>query len=459
MHWKMASKTKNHAAGPAPRNGRKFENVSKASPAAPAKRRQPNAIVIGLDCITGLQTARILAKRNVPVIAIAKNPEHYCCRTNVCEKILFANTANEEFLQTLESLGLQLEQKAVLYPCTDMSVLLISRHRARLQSWYHVVLPAPEAVEMLMDKINFLKYAQQKGLPIPATFFLKSKSEAQIAAEQLRFPCILKPPMKTPLWEKNTRVKVYKVANARELLALYERCSQWAEILMVQEWVEGTDAELYSCNCYFNAESEPVVTFVARKLRQWPPETGTSCLGEECRNDVVLHETVRLFESVRYRGLGYVEMKRDVRTGKHFIIEPNIGRPTGRSAIAEAGGVELLYAKYCDVLGRPLPPNLQQNYSGAKWIYWRRDVQSALHYWKRGELTLRQWLKSWQGLKTDAVFCWSDLQPFWGDLCKTASQLPGKARAVNAEPATMPVEAPQSLGLGHITSESATVKL
>jgi hypothetical protein len=41
----------------------------------------PNAVVIGLDSVTGLQTARILSKHNVPVIGIAKDRGHYCCKT------------------------------------------------------------------------------------------------------------------------------------------------------------------------------------------------------------------------------------------------------------------------------------------------------------------------------------------------------------------------------------------
>lgn len=328
----------------------------------------PHAIVIGLDCITGLQTARILARHRVPVIALARDARHYCCRTRVCERILLVNTASDELVQALETLAPRLPHQAVLFPCTDMSVLLLSRHRQRLQSWYRFALPEAATVEMLMDKISFYTHAQQAGLPIPATFFLRNRAEAVAAAAQLHYPCILKPPMKTPVWEKNTKAKVYKAASAAELLALYERCSPWAEVLMAQEWIAGSDAQLYSCNCYFNAQTEPLVTFVARKLRQWPPETGTSCLGEECRNDEVLHQTLRLFRGVKYHGLGYVEMKQDVRTGKQYIIEPNIGRPTGRSAIAEAGGVELLYTAYCDLLGRPLPAQRTQTYRGVKWI-------------------------------------------------------------------------------------------
>jgi D-aspartate ligase len=185
---------------------------------------------------------------------------------------------------------------------------------------------------------------------------------------------------------------------------------------MVQEWIEGGDSELYSCNCYFNQQSQPVVTFVARKLRQWPPRTGTSCLGEECRNDTVLDLTVRLFREAGYYGLGYLEVKRDVRTGKHYVIEANVGRPTGRSAIAEAGGVDLLYAKYRDTVGLPLPRNLEQKYLGAKWIFWRQDLRSAFYYWRRGELTLTQWVSSLRGRKACAVLSLTDPGPFVADL-------------------------------------------
>jgi predicted ATP-grasp superfamily ATP-dependent carboligase len=377
------------------------------------QNKLPYAIVIGIDCITGLQSARILAKNGVPVIGLAKDPKNFCCKTKVCEKILQVNTASEDLILLLESLGTTLEQKAVLFPCTDMSVLTISRNRRRLTDRYYIALPEPEVVEMLMDKVNFFTYAQQNDLPIPKTFFLRNRVDAEAAAKQISFPCILKPPIKTPTWEKNTKAKVYKVNDQKEFFVMYDQCADWADLLMVQEWIDGKDADLYSCNCYFNASSEPLVTFIARKLRQWPPETGTSCLGEECRNDVVLETSIRLFQSVKYHGLGYLEMKRDQRTGQHFIIEPNIGRPTGRSAIAEAGGVELLYTKFCDLANLPLPANREQKYEGVKWIYFMHDIQSSFYYWRRGELTLWDWWQSIRGSKKFAVLSWNDPAPFW----------------------------------------------
>ncbi|RPI97592.1 MAG: carboxylate--amine ligase [Chloroflexi bacterium] len=387
---------------------------------------KPHAIVIGLDCMTGLQTARILARHGVPQVAIVKNPHHYCARTRLVRDIFTADTSSEAFINLLEKLGPEFDQKPVLIPCLDMAVYQMSVHRDRLEPYYRFALPDHNVVERLMNKTCFYLYAQEQGFPIPPTFFLKSREDAECAAAKLSFPAILKPPIKTPTWEHNTKAKVFKVESAEELLKTYDRCAGWADLVMAQEWIVGTDADLYSCNCYFNAESEPLVTFVARKLRQWPPETGTSCLGEEVRNDEVLNETIRLFRAVDYYGLGYVEMKQDQRTGKHYIVEPNIGRPTGRSAIAEAGGVELIYTAYCDLTGLPLPENRTQMYRGAKWISFRRDVQSAWYYWRRGDLTLRDWIRSWRGKKVDAIFSRRDPAPFIYDVLKPVAEFKDK---------------------------------
>jgi len=389
--------------------------------------------VIGLDCITGLQTARILAKRGVPVLAVAKDPQHYCCRTRMCKRIYRADTSGEAFIALLERLGPTLTEKAVLFPCTDMSVLLLARWRKRLEPWYHVDLPELEVVETLMDKGRFYELARRHGLPVPATFILRNRGDAERAAAELTFPCVLKPPMKTPQWERQTSEKVLQARSPEELLEIYDRCIEWSDVLTVQQWIPGDDSNLYSCNCYLDAASQPLATFVARKLRQWPPKTGTSSLGEECRNDVVLNTTIRLFQSVGYRGLGYVEMKRDARTGQHYIIEPNVGRPTGRSAIAEAGGVELIYTKYCDNVGWPLPENRLQRYRGVKWIHFRRDLQSAWHDWRNGDLTLRNWWKSWSGKKEYAVFAWRDLVPFFAELRYAAGKFVGRWRSKPAE--------------------------
>ncbi len=385
--------------------------------ARPSEHPLPYAIVIGLENFLGLQTARILAGNNVPVVGIATDPKRPFCHTNTCEKILYSNTSTNAFVQTLLELGPTLDQKAVLFPCCDTSVWVIAEHQKELEAWYHILQPEPDVVDLLMNKSRFYPFAAETGLPISQTFILNAREDAIAASEKLNYPSIFKPGETTPDWQQKTGgIKVYRINSPEELLEIYDRCCAWAPTFIVQEWIEGPETNLYSCNAYFNAASEPLVTFIARKVRQWPQETGVSCLSVEERNDAVLDTSVRLFKSVNYRGLAYLEMKRDSRTGKHIIIEANIGRPTGRSAICEAGGVELLYTAYCDAAGLPPPENRTQQYNGATWIYWQRDLKSAFLYWRRGELTLKEWRQSLRGKKRCAIFSRSDPAPFWLDL-------------------------------------------
>lgn len=383
------------------------------------QKETPPAIVICLDSITGLQTARILSQRGVPVIAIAKDRNHFACKTNVCEKILIADIDGLELIQTLETLRPTLQEKPVLFPCSDTSVLVISRYRDRLEGSYHIVLPAADVIEMMVDKVKFYRFAQENDFPITKTFFLSSREDAEEAARNLCFPIIVKPPYRPAAWRQHVSAKAFKVRDANELLSVYDDCHMWTDVLIAQEWIEGPDTNHITCNCYFGSDSEPLVTFTSRKLRQWPRKTGQGCYGEAYKDDRVAYETIRLYQSVGFRGLGYLEMKRDQNTGNYYIIEPNVGRPTGRSATAEANGVELIYTMYCDAVGRPLPANREQTRGDVKWIYLRQDIQSSLVSWWRGELTLREWWQSMRGPKWFAIFSWADPGPFWYDLWLT----------------------------------------
>src|ERR1700745_3831469 len=103
---------------------------STATPAShQARGQRAPAVIIGLDCLPGIQTARILAENGVPVSGIARDPSHPFSHTNTCDAILFTKISQDELMSTLEILSSQLDQKAVLYPCTDASVLLASRNR------------------------------------------------------------------------------------------------------------------------------------------------------------------------------------------------------------------------------------------------------------------------------------------------------------------------------------------
>ena len=364
----------------------------------------------------------------MPVIGLAADRGHYCARTRVVRRVLQAPLVGEPLIEALERLAQGIGELAFLLPCTDASVLAISAFRERLAESYRFVLPDHGTVATLMDKMSFTAFALEAGLRIPPTFVLRSADDAQRAIAELTWPAVVKPDLKTPRWFANTSKKAIIVETPAELLELYQRAAGWADALVAQAWIEGSEDDLLSFNGYFDRESQPQATFIARKIRQWPPDTGTSSLGVEIRDDQVLGLSLDLFGRVGFQGLSYLEVKRDRRTGAAYIIEPNIGRPTGRSAISEMGGVELLLTAYRDAFGEPLPEARTQAYRGVKWIYWRHDLQASLVAAGRGRLTPLGWWRSVRGPKTEAVFDRRDPVPFIADVVHTAGAALRSAR-------------------------------
>lgn len=380
----------------------------------------PPAVVIALDNITGLQTARLLARRGVRVTGIAADGRHPACRTNSCHALVIGPTSGSGLIQLLDQRARELEG-SVLFPCDDASVRTLGRERDRLGG-FRLVLPSPEVIDTLMGKDQWAAHAAAHGIPVPESTVVTCIEDTTAAADRLTFPCLVKPAFKSAAWEADGP-KVRRIDSGEQLRREVPALLDLSPSLVLQEWVPGGDHDLYSCNAYVSPNGVPILTFIARKLRQWPPLTGTSSLGEAVRDERVRDLALRVLSTVPFAGLAYVEIKRDPTTNEDVVIEVNVGRPTGRSAIAEAGGVELVYTQYCDAVGSPLPADRVQRDRPVKWLYLLRDLQSALHYGRTGELSLASWVSSLRGDKVFADFDRDDPAPFVADALRRVGKL------------------------------------
>jgi D-aspartate ligase len=399
-----------------------------------AARSRPSAVVVGLDNITGLQTARLLARRGLDVVGVAADPGHPACLTRECRRVVAAPASGPALLAILRQLSARLPG-AVLFPCTDAAVATLAHGREEVGDLL-VVLPSAEVVDTLMLKDRFAEHAATHGLPVPAGRHVTTIDDAGAVADQLTFPIVVKPPVKTPAWEA-TGDKVRRYDDPRSWLDAVPALLSTSASLHVQEWIPGGDEQLYSCNVYISPRGGPVRSFVARKLRQWPPHLGTSSLGEAVCDEAVRALAVRTLTTLPYVGLGYVEVKRDVRTGRHVVIEANVGRPTGRSAIAEAGGVELLLTMYLDAIGAELPSPVAQRDQTLRWMHVTRDLRAAAYYHRCGELGFQAWLASVRGPIVFADLDRHDLRPFlatvWRGLRRRGARAPAPATASRDE--------------------------
>ena len=370
------------------------------------------AIVIKLDSITGLDTARILSGYGIPVYGVADDRGHYCTKTNACRELFVTDTSGDGLAGTLLDIAARFSSKPVLFPCSDESVRVISAHRDALREFYDFVIPDDGVLLMYMNKESFYKHAREEGFPVPDTFFLETDSGLEGLPDEAEFPLIVKPALKSPEWIECFKDKVVKVNTRTELRDVLDRGWKITRGIIVQKWIKGGDSNLVSSIFYYDRNGAPQVSFISRKLRQWYTENGDACLAEECRNDEVSRITRELLSGTGFNGIGSIEFKLDDDSGKYYIIEANVGRPVTRIGLTEAAGVPLLYTMYCDASGTALTPNREQQYKGTKWISFHRDLQASWKYYRDGNLTIWGWLKSLYGVRSFAVLSLRDPMPF-----------------------------------------------
>jgi len=209
------------------------------------------AIVIGLDSMQGLQLTRILAGHGITVFGITNNPKYHTTRTRACREVLHVDTGTEDLVDLLIEIAQSFDHGLVLFPRQDRNVLVTSRHRNRLRQHYRIGLPSESTVEMMTDKVQF--HAPDRGFRILAPLILTCREDAEGAADALTYPCMLKRPRGIAGWIQQMRDKAMSAEDARGLLDLHDRRREWTEVLVAQQWIEGSDADLLSCNTYFGS--------------------------------------------------------------------------------------------------------------------------------------------------------------------------------------------------------------
>lgn len=352
---------------------------------------EPIAVVVGLQHLTALATVRSLSREGVPVTAITSKPRSPLAKTKGCQKLCYEDVNGAPLFDTLLKLGETLEERAVLVPCSDAQVYLISEH------WASAALlsprPALEGSRGSFDRQGLICDLRRAEWIDRSTAF----------EERLRgfsLPCILKPWVRTRECDRHNPVnKVLRLEDRESLSRAVSRSLEWVEHLILREWIEGADSDVYFCLMYLAGNSHPQATFVGEK-RQWLPEIGSTASAEKGFDENVLNESIRLFAHVRNVGIGSVEFKFDRKNKQFKITEPTVGRPNLQSYIAVANGINIPHIAYRNLIGDPIRQLDQTSANGSvRWIHEGSEYYSVRYHMRRSDLTLGRWYRSIRGPK------------------------------------------------------------
>jgi len=302
------------------------------------------------------------------------------------------------------------DRRPIVIPTSDQTSVLVDEYRDVLLG--RVVIPRqPRGLATsLADKRTMARLATAHGVPTPTIVFPTNIDDVRRYADEGVFPVMLKGIDGARL-KARTGWRMVVVEDRRRLEQLYRESEDpAAPNLMLQEYIPGGDDDIWMFNGYFDGNSDCLVGFTGRKIRQSPIHTGATSLGVCLPNTEVEETTVRWMKELGYRGILDIGYRFDARDGRYKVLDvnPRIGA-TFRLFVAP-NGMDVVRALYLDLTDQPVPTAAL--WSGRRWINEGADLKSSLLYAREGTLRPGSWVASLRGIREGAYFAWDDLKPF-----------------------------------------------
>lgn len=371
-----------------------------------------------------LDFLRALARDRVECVVVSTEKDDIASKSRYCKKLVLVQSYVEEHdlhnLQVLAELGEQFRTKPALIYGEDVNMLFISRNRDVLSKHYRILMPPIGLAEKFVNKTDFQKLAESHDIPVPKTRFADSFEKLVAVSKEITYPAFVKPAY-TMNWSFDTpelkeKYKSYKFALRRYDSA--DEMLEWCRDLplgnggvLVQEFIEGTDREVFSFHGYFDERSRPLAYFVGRKIRTYPMHHGGSAFIETVDEPMVAKIGIEALQRVKFCGIVKIDMKRNPRDGSFKILEVN-PRYTLWASLGAFAGMNLCAIAIKHLRGEltePVKPEYALHY---KWLFFKQDVRAFLNgYWRAGEWSLAKYLSSLRGRKIYQLWDWHDPRP------------------------------------------------
>jgi D-aspartate ligase len=308
------------------------------------------AVVVG-GTLNALGVVRSLAHGAMPIHVLETTRQ---CAAGWSGHSRYVRTASIEgrgLVEALLRLSASLGCRPVLLLTSDQSVNSVSEFRDEIEPHYRISMPRADIVSALSDKVLFQTLAERAGFAVPRSVGVVG-GEGLGRLGELTPPLIIKPADKT-LVLRGDAERAVKADSTVEAQRLVRRMLESAPAVIVQEWIDGPDAEIFFSLFSCNRDGQILGLFPGRKLVCNPPAVGSTavCIAAPEVAVELAAQTRNFVRTVGYRGLGSLEFKRDSRTGRFLIIEPTVGRTDWQEEIATLCGVNLpllTYLAECD---------------------------------------------------------------------------------------------------------------
>jgi len=223
------------------------------------------------------------------------------------EGFLVKPTTHPGYIKQLLSI-VKANRVKLLIPTVDLDLKLLARNKPKFAAaGCHVLVSAPEVIDICQDKRKTYRFLIKNGFDTPATISVAYA----LSKKKLNWPCFLKP------WDGSAGKQNTFVNNRRELSFYAQRIPN----AICQEFIEGTE---YSCDVYvdFGMRVRCVVPRKRIEIR-----AGEVSKGQVVKNPRIMSEAATLVEALE-AGPGVITLQlflTDDDRIKFIEINPRFG--------------------------------------------------------------------------------------------------------------------------------------
>ncbi|MDG5800542.1 hypothetical protein QA597_09250 [Marinilabiliaceae bacterium ANBcel2] len=290
--------------------------------------------------------------------------------------------------------------KPVLIVNGETVLDLVLDNYSLLKNYLNFEIPKQEIIKFFREKDCFNALAHEYNIKIPLSFEVdKEFWQQKIASLSVKYPLVIKPKYRDDNWIKIFKYQKVIVVNSYDELFYYcNMLLSFIDKIVVQEWIPGTDEDLYFCLAYITKEGEILDSFCGKKVRQYPVLFGTLGSALPFYDRYIEKEALRILRLKGNYGFCSVEFKKCCVTGEYYVIEPTAGRLDRQEHLAYLNGCNILLNAYSYMSGVDL--ELYKKRRGLKFLKSKKpfmfieeskEVRSCIELYSYGKFSVKEY--------------------------------------------------------------------
>jgi len=286
----------------------------------------------------------------------------------------------------------------------------LSNNYELLNKKYYLSIAPKRITEIAFNKRNTYQIATEANIPIPKSYYPDNINDIEQLCTEIEYPVILKPAEMYDFF-KTSGKKVFLCKNQEELKSSYYAAIEIIpkDQVIIQELLMGGAQNLYSYASYAK-NGEPMGSFVVNRIRQKPMDFGVSTtFAKTVINERIEFLAKEFLKKINYTGLSEVEFMYDDRVEDYKLIEinPRTWKWHSMTNIVEINLIEMLIN---DIQGIPIKKK-RNNIENLGWIEQLTDFFVMFTEIMKGNLSLKEYIKTLKIKKEYATFDWKDPLP------------------------------------------------